>query len=76
MNLKYVGEFLEGLVGTMPLTGHKELAISFIAEDKSWHVMIGNKYGSVMLGEVSGIYNGYGETLEEAIHAAIQEMDE
>lgn len=75
MNLKSVGEFLEGLVETMPLIGHKELAISFISEDKSWHVMIGNKYGTVMLGEVDGIYNGYGSTLEEAVHAAMQEMD-
>lgn len=75
MNLKNVGEFLEDIVETMPSKNHKELAISFIAEDNSWHVMIGNKYGSVMLGEVDGVYNGYGETLEGAIHAAMREMD-
>lgn len=75
MHLQIVGKFLEGLVETMPLAGHKELAISFIAGDKSWHVMVGNKYGAVMLGEVDGIYNGYGETLEEALHSVMREMD-
>ncbi len=75
MSLKTVGELLEHLVATMPLTGHRELGISFIEENKCWHVMVGNKYGSVMLGEVDGIYNGFGSTLEEATLDIIKEMD-
>lgn len=67
MDLKATGSFIEGLVN-MQSKGHKELAIFFTpCFEEPWTVAVGNEYSSIMLGEVSGIYEGSGHSLEEAV---------
>ena len=72
--MKGLQEQVNHLTDRLPAGVLKEFVIYFDGEESQWNVSFGNRYGTVRLGEFEGVYCGWGDTLEDALNAAMKDM--